>query len=685
MVGTLSYLLLALADARSPMQALPDAAGKFKPNWESLKQYECPEWFRDAKFGIWAHWTAQCVPEQGDWYARGMYQQGNGYYNYQVDHYGHPSVMGFKDIDNAWKVDKWDPERLMKMYKAAGAKYFVSLAVHHDNFDCFDSTYQPWNSVRLGPKKDIVGTWAKLARKYGLRFGVTNHSSQAWHWLNVAYGHDFEGAKAGVPYDGALSAADGKGTWWEGLDPKDLYTGNHFTIPDNVKTAAQFRAWSDKVNGENWSKAPANDPAYVIKWQNRIKDCLAKYNPDLLYFDDSGAPMGQAGLEIFAHYYNQNIARHGGKLEAVLNTKAMPKNLLKTLVHDFERGQSAKIEEYPWQTDTCIGDWHYKRSTFENHHYKSARTVVRMLADIASKNGNLLLNVPLRGDGTIDADEEKFLVDMAAWMKVNSECIFGTRPWSVSGEGPARPKGGMFSEGGEDRYTGADFRFTRKGDTIYAIAMDWPGTKATIKSMADGSPLVSGAVRSVELLGSKDKLTWRRTAAGLEIDLPSTRPCDHAYALKIVGFKSNPAPAALAIAPVRIVANADGTIVATADRSEIHGERMQLEEKIPGTSNVGYWDDPNEWLGWSKVGIGKVGRYDVSLRIATVAASRLAVEIGGRRVEVDLPVTGDWSQFRDVGVGTFNLRAGDLSVAVRPVSSKWKSCNLASVTLRPKP
>ena len=196
------------------------ADGPFVPTWESLMQYECPDWFRDAKFGIWAHWSAQCVPEQGDWYARRMYQEGDSAYKYHLEHYGHPSKVGFKDICNQWKAENWDPAKLVALYKRAGAKYFVALGNHHCNFDCWNSKYQPWNSVNIGPKKDIVGLWADGGpRRTGLRFGVTIHAARAWDWFDVGPRRDTTGPLAGVPYDGVLTKADGKGQWWEGFDP----------------------------------------------------------------------------------------------------------------------------------------------------------------------------------------------------------------------------------------------------------------------------------------------------------------------------------------------------------------------------------------------------------------------------------------------------------------------------------
>lgn len=258
-------------DSEAKPAAEPVAEGPFKPDWDSLKQYHCPDCYRDAKFGIWTHWSAQCVSEQGDWYARNMYMQyyrgrdgknvSNRTYDYHLKHYGHPSKVGFKDIDARWHAENWEPEKLMALYKRAGAKYFVVLANHHDNFDCYDSKYQPWNSVRIGPKKDIVGLWKKAAQDAGLRFGVTVHAGRTWSWFEVAQWANRDGPFAGVAYDGKLTKAEGKGTWWEGLDPQDLYAQNH---------------------------APKQKPdaAYCTKFYNRTIDLINKYQPDLLYFDD---------------------------------------------------------------------------------------------------------------------------------------------------------------------------------------------------------------------------------------------------------------------------------------------------------------------------------------------------------------------------------------------------------------
>jgi alpha-L-fucosidase len=523
-----------------PRDAAPQqrqiAEGMFKPEWESLKQYKAPEWFRDSKFGIWAHWSAQCVPEQGDWYARQMYLQGHAHYNFHVAHYGHPSKFGFMEIDNLWKAERWDPEALIDRYVKAGARYFVALANHHDNFDCYDSTYHAWNSVRVGPKKDIVGTWARIARSRGLRFGVSNHSAHAWHWFQTAYGYDAEGPLAGVRYDAfTLRKEDGKGKWWEGLDPQELYTGPNLVIPDGFTSIREAQRWHDQHDRVWTEEPPAMNPRFVETWFLRCKDLIDKYQPDLLYFDDTELPLGQAGLDIAAHYYNSNLRRNG-TLEAVLTSKGLKPEHQGTMVLDIERGRADRILPTPWQTDTCIGEWHYRRSLFEQHRYKTAKTVVHTLVDIVSKNGNLLLSIPLRGDGTIDEDEIRLLDDLAAWMRVNGEAIYGTRPFAVHGEGAPDVQGtGNFNEGRARAYTAKDIRFTVKGEVLYAIALGWPEDgRLTIATLAEGRPEYPGRIGRVELLGSPGALRFTRDAAGLAVTLPEQRPNEFAYVLKIL-------------------------------------------------------------------------------------------------------------------------------------------------------
>ncbi len=510
------------------------APGPFQATWESLKQYQVPEWFRDAKFGMWAHWSAQCVPEAGDWYARNMYIQGSRQYEHHLEHYGHPTQTGFMDIDHLWKAERWQPEALIDLYVKAGAKYFMALAVHHDNFDCWASSHHAWNSTRIGPKKDIVGTWEKIVRERGLRFAVSNHSSHAWHWFQTAYGYDAEGPLAGKRYDAyRLHKDDGRGKWWDGFDPQELYTGPNMVIPDGIKTIKELTEWHKTHDGQWIETPPPNNPEFVNSWFLRCQNLIDRYQPDLLYFDDNELPLGQAGLDIAAHYYNSNLKRNG-KLECVLTTKNLKPEHAGATVLDIERGRANKILDLPWQTDTCIGNWHYDRAIFEQHRYKTARTVVHTLVDIVSKNGNLMLNIPVRGDGTIDEDEQKFISDFTSWMSANSEAIYGTRPFQVFGEGPPDVEtSSNFNESKARPYDSRDIRFVTKGNVLYATALGWPdGGKLVIKTLAEGS--YQKPIQRVELLGARGPLQFTRDETALSISLPAEKPNDYAYSFRIV-------------------------------------------------------------------------------------------------------------------------------------------------------
>lgn len=530
--------LLSETLPRSPERHI--ASGPFQPNWPSLRAYRTPEWFRDAKFGIWAHWSAQCVPEQGDWYARRMYIQGDAAYDHHLKTYGHPSKTGFMEIENLWKAELWKPEQLMDLYVAAGAKYFMALACHHDNLDTFNSKHHAWNTTRVGPKKDIVGTWAKIARDRGLRFGVSDHASHAWHWYQVAYDYDPTGPLAGVRYDAyRLTKADGRGKWWEGLDPQELYTGpsQGLVMPDGVSSIAAADAFH-KSHDMVWNEAPPPDkPDFTDTWFFRCQDLMDSYTPDLIYFDDSDLPLGQAGLDATAHIYNSSIARNGSQQTVVFAKKLQPDHL-GAVTLDIERGRSNEILAEPWQTDTCIGDWHYKRSIFENHTYKTPTTVIRMLIDIISKNGNLLLSIPVRGDGSLDEDEHAFLKELAAWMPVHAEAIYGTRPYKVFGEGPPEVIDNSNFHEKQRAYTSEDIRFTCKGKTVYAFALGWPADEGkrnqlVLKTFAKGAQYAPSDVHRVRLLGVDGNLHFTRSNGALTVDLPSARPNPYAWVLRI--------------------------------------------------------------------------------------------------------------------------------------------------------
>lgn len=512
-------------------QREPADTGKFEPTWESLSQYETPEWFRNAKFGIWAHWGPQCQPEAGDWYARSMYEEGGLANKRHRELYGHPSEFGFKDVINEWKAEKWEPEKLVALYKRVGAQYFFAMGNHHDNMDLWDSKYQHWNSVNMGPKRDILAEWEKAARKYGLPFGVSIHSSHAWTWYETAQGADKTGPYAGVSYDArVVTKEDGKGKWWEGYDPQELYVQRH---------SLSGHAWS-VWNWPEGTSRPSQE--YFDNFFNRTVDMINRYNPDLIYFDDSVLPfwpIDNTGLDVVAHYYNRNMRLHDGMLSAVVFGKQLQDKHKEAIVWDVEKGIPSKPQDKAWQTCTCLGSWHYDRSCYTDNWYKSAKTVIHMLIDIVSKNGNMLLSVPVRGNGTIDDKEEKILGDIAAWMDINKEAIFDTRPWKVYGEGPSTEvevplDGAGFNESKNAPYTSADIRFVEKNGTLYAHVFEWPSDgRILIKSLAKGNGNFKGSVKKVELLGG-GKAKFRSTVEGLVVDLPSgKKPNDISLVLKI--------------------------------------------------------------------------------------------------------------------------------------------------------
>lgn len=492
------------------------AEGQYQPQWESLKKHKTPEWFRNAKFGIWAHWGPQCVEGSGDWMAREMYIEGSHAYKYHVEHYGHPSEFGFKDILPLFKAEKWDPDKLVERYKRLGAQYFFVLGNHHDNFDLWDSKYQEWNSVNIGPKKDLIDGWAKAAKKHGLPLGISFHADHAWNWYEPSQRYDINGPKAGEYYDGKLTKADGKGKWWEGYDPQNLYAQNH---------PMSDRSWAN--NRVHWQWAWGNGATlpskeYVTNFYDRTLDAINRYQPDLIYFDVNVTPfykISDCGLKIASHFYNKNP-------RAVMFGKILDEEQRKALTWDVERGAPNEIVPEPWQTCNCIGNWHYNTSIYERGGYKKAADVIKQLVDIVSKNGNLLLSVPLRADGTYDEKEAAVLDGIEAWMNVNKESIFGTRPWVKFGEGPVAEKdinmnGPGFNDGQYTGMTSADIRFNQTKKHLYVTPMGWPeGGKLVVKSLAKGNPHFRKSITKVELLGY-GKIKAKQTAEGLEVQLTS--------------------------------------------------------------------------------------------------------------------------------------------------------------------
>ncbi len=479
----------------------------FQPTVESLQQYECPEWFRDAKFGIYVHWGVYSVAERGEWYGREMYMEGHDVYKYHLEKYGHPSEFGYKDLIPMWKAEKFNPDAWLALFKEAGAKYFTPCAVHHDGFDLWNSKYTPYNAVNMGPKKDLIGMMRASSKKYGLRFGVTTHVGRSISWMQTSHRSDSTGVYRGIPYDG------------NNPEFQEFY---HIPYADE-------------------SRADTKNPPLMWRyyWLLRMKDLAENYQPDFIYLDSAvpfaGEDKGKTGMEFFAWYYNLNKSWHQGSMEGVITHKSDkgPERApyfegIATL--DIERGKSRTIREEPWQTDDTIGPWGYN-STAE---YKDANAVIDKMIDIVSKNGNMLFNVPPKADGTFDEATVKVLKQIGEWFAINGEGIYATRPWEIFGEGPETKMG---SRDNRSPYTDRNIRYTRSkdGKTIYAILMGCPSPKSTIslKSFGKDGPGTDYKIKKITLLGQDKKITFKHDEQGVSFKSPTSFPNELALIFKL--------------------------------------------------------------------------------------------------------------------------------------------------------
>jgi alpha-L-fucosidase len=534
---------------------VPIAPGPCEPTWNSLgDHFKQPKWWREAKIGMWLHWGPQSIGEDGDWYAKWIYMPREAWgpytqvYSNHLQRFGHPSETGYKDKLPLWKAGKWDPNKLMALYKRAGARYVIGQAMHHDNFDLWNSKHQPWNSVKIGPKRDILGDWEKAARAQGIRFGIAFHGDYSLWWYQPAFLHDLEGPKKGVPYDAAQNY-DGKKTWWKdmGLDLKDLYgidLKEDVAYPDDRKTDDERTAW--RFRDPLSHGIPDGDLKvhrdfavwYATKWTNRVIDAIDQFSPDFIYFDGGGSyPFcghrtgkglrADATPRVIAHLYNKSLAKNGGNLEAMAFTKGNEDP--RAVAVNIESSVPGEIKkDCTWQTETGLGEWFYKAGTF----YDSGMVIHQML-EAVSRDGNYAINIPLKPSGELDSGGLKTLQDMGDWMDVNSEGIHGSGSWDVWGEGQVVMKhGNLGPDHAKTPYTGEDIRFTTNRGALYAYLMAWPTNgKAVIRSLADGA----GTITDVQLLGSREKLAWQQTKDGLVVTLPATKPGNFAYGLKIAG------------------------------------------------------------------------------------------------------------------------------------------------------
>lgn len=462
------------------------AAGPFRASWESLKAYQVPLWYLDAKFGIFIHWGVYSVPAFGnEWYPRNMYCQDTPEFEHHLATYGPHTQFGYKDFIPRFKAEKFDPDAWAELFQRAGAKYVVPVAEHHDGFAMYDCSFSRWTAAKMGPKRDLIGELARAIRQRGMAFGLSTHRAEHWWFMN-----------GGMQFDSDVR------------DPR-FYDFYGPAQPDGTQPDAE----------------------YLDDWLVRTCELVDKYQPQLVWFDWwIEQPVFQPYLQKFAAFYYNRSAQWGQGVVINYKLKAFPEG---TAVLDIERGQLGDIRPLFWQTDTSVSknSWGY----ITHHEYKPVNWIIHDLADIVSKNGCLLLNIGPRPDGTIPEPEEQILLEIGRWLAINGEAIYGTRPWKIFGEGPTQVIAGSFADTKRSAFTSEDVRFTTKGDVLYAIVLAWPESgQVVIRSLGEGRGLWERSITQVELLGSPIPLGWTRNAHSLTIQLPPQKPCEHAFAFRIV-------------------------------------------------------------------------------------------------------------------------------------------------------
>ncbi|XMO85370.1 alpha-L-fucosidase [Algibacter sp. AS12] len=508
-------------------------------SWEALsEQYEVPEWYTDARFGVWVHWGAQTVPEYGGgWYARHMYMQdvgretfGKNAYPYHLKTFGHPSKVGYKDVIHKWKAENLDTDKLLKYFtEDLGAKYFMALAHHHDNFDNWNSTFHEWNSVNVGPKRDVIGEFSASAKKYGVPFGVTTHNERFFDWMQPVFGADTSGVYKGVPYDGYLTKRDGKAKWWEGLDPEKLYG-----LPSEKRTTEWEEAWKQN-------------------WLLRMQDLLTKYDIDYMWFDGRGFPYGEYGKEAFRTFYNHNLKKNG-KINAVIAGKIPGRD--PGILHDIEQGVESTISPVPWQSICSFTHWFYKKDDPSRH---DARSTIELLIDVVSKNGNFVLNVELLPDGAIPQEHKIILDEFGSWLKLNGEAIYATSPWKIHGDNLYssslidnaensnlantdqvainKKKSKQFNNRtkGSPPYGQNEVRFSTKEDVLYMFVLNPVEGEIKIPSLGLNSKYNPKQIKAVELIGSHNAIEYTQSEDSFILHVPLERPNKYAAVFKVKG------------------------------------------------------------------------------------------------------------------------------------------------------
>ncbi|MCD6304514.1 MAG: alpha-L-fucosidase [Planctomycetes bacterium] len=617
--------------------------GPVKPDWASLKKHvAAPEWFRDAKLGIYFHWGVYTVPAYGsEWYPRNMHlKQGRrGVYAHHVKTYGDPSKFGYHDFVPMFKAEHFDAEDWAELFKQAGARFAGPVAVHHDGFSMWASKLTPWNVKDMGPKRDTTGELAEAIRKRGMRFLTSFHHARTRKWYPQVEG-------------------------WPTTSSDPILQLLYMNLPEKL---------------------------FDELWQAKLGEVIDQYQPDVIWFDGALEQVpDEYHRNFLAYYFNQAAKWHR---DVVVTCKGLdyPREVA---VQDFEKGRANKLTDYVWLTDDTIstGSWGYTKGL----KIKPLSRVLHDFIDIVSKNGCLLLNISPRSDGVIPDDQRAILLGLGRWLKLNGEAIYETRPWLTFGEGPTRlGKTGGFVRGVQ--YTAKDIRYTRSkdGKTVYAIIMGWPeGPSVTLTAVK----VDDGRDGKVSMIGLDEPMTFHVNAdKQLVIAVPALaedkRPCKYAYVFKLTGFKLSLNPkAAVAPPPPAATRHRKGKprkaklsqdLTLDATEAGLDGG-AGLEEKIPGQTNIGYWDNPASKVIW-RVRIKEPGRYDLTAVVAALRPGKLAADVAGKTLRADVPATGAWNKQATLKFGRVEFKkAGDYDVILRPGDpDNWKAVNVWKLQLEP--
>lgn len=481
----LSFIFLTSACSEKPHKE------KYEANWESLKQYTVPEWWKDMKFGIYFHWGPYSVPAYKEWYSHWMYEDGNKIREYHEKTYGNLKDFGYKDFIPMFTAEKFNADEWAKLFKDAGAQFAGPVAEHSDGFAMWDSELTEWNSAKMGPKKDIVKLMADAVRKQGMKYIITYHR----HWLYAWFP-----------------------TWDKSTDTGD------------PQYADLYGPYAKKGAFKMAERTPEflPDDKFNQEWLDRLNELMDKYEPDIIWFDNKMNIIGEKYRMLFlANFYN-NAEKWGKEVVCTYKAKDMAEG---SAVLDLERSRMSEMKPFPWLTDDSIDwdSWCY----IDAARYKTTNRLIDFLVDVVSKNGAVLLNINPKANGEIPSETKERLLQMGQWLKLNGEAIYGTRTWNVYGEGPQKIVEGHLSEFKNSEAVAQDIRFTQKNGQLYAIALDWPEDgKLTIKTLKKGNPYINN-FESVSMLGCNDNLEFNQSDEGLVVTFPTEKPCDYAFVLKI--------------------------------------------------------------------------------------------------------------------------------------------------------